>query len=377
MKNMIRLIAIFLMVVISLGVYFGCGISYNYMEIDKYLLDVGFWGTILVMHEDNIVHLRAYGKADAEHNIKNTINTPFYLCSLTKQFTGAAILVLEAEGKLNDSDTLDRFFPEYDKCKSIMISDLLTMMAGTGDFLSELQSNWLSKPNFYAPIIESIISEQSYIIAKYDGDPIGLEEALINYDYEDAIYKRISVEMTESLILSEWDGNKSPVFTYSNSDYFLLGRIIEIVSGKTYQEYITEKLLIPAGMTNTGFAESHGAAVPHNDTIEHLSKGKYQFVFLYSAGNMISNVDDLSLWLDAYFGGKLFPISMLEKVNGYYNYGWHVTNDKRVYHHGEMKGVRTYIMYDIGNKTKVIILSNKLYNDELPNVIISLLSQVE
>ena len=130
-------------------------------------------------------------------------------------------------------------------------------------------------------------------------------------------------------------------------------------------------------MTNTGFAETHEAAVPHDDEVEYLSKGRYQFAILYSAGNMVSTVDDLALWLDAYLGGKLFPKSMLEKINGRYNYGWEVTNDARLYHHGDMTGVRTFIMYDKSNNTKIIILSNKHYDDTLPAEILSILSQAE
>ena len=139
-------------------IYTGCRVTPLSWELDKYLTDVEFWGTILVVQEDNIIHRKAYGKADAEHNVKNKISTPFYLCSLTKQFTGAAIMVLEAEGKLDVSDTLDKYFPEYDKCKNITVSALLSMTAGTGDFLAEF-TVWFYNSDLYNTIKDSITAE--------------------------------------------------------------------------------------------------------------------------------------------------------------------------------------------------------------------------
>ena len=324
-------------------------------KIDDYLSQMNFWGTVLITQGGDTILRKAYGMADAENNVKNAIDTSFLLCSVTKQFTGAAILCLEAEGKISASDTLDKYFPEYEKLSAVSVSDLLAMKGGFGDFF-----DW--------PFIS-----KNHMVSEYR---VGISEVLYT----------MSIEDMEDYIISEWK-QKSDDYIYSNSDYFMLGRIIECASGMTYQEYVTEKLFVPAGMTNSGFVDTLESAFPHNHSGGVYYRQKWPFPLLYSAGSIVTTADDLDLWLDAYWGGKLFPEFMLERISGQhefsydrverseighynntirvtfdYNYGWYTyydeSDDAISFHEGSMVGFDTFVLYDQGSQTKIILLSN-------------------
>jgi len=324
-------------------------------KIDDYLFQKNFWGSVLITQGGDTTLRKSYGMADAENNAKNAIDTPFLIASVTKQFTGAAILCLEAEGKIKVSDTLDKYFPKYEKLSAVTVADLLAMKGGFGDFF-----DW--------PFII-----ENHMVTEYR---VGIKEALYT----------MSIEDMEDYIISEWK-QKSDEYIYSNSDYFMLGRIIERASGMTYQEYVTEKLFVPAGMTNSGFVDTLESAFPHNHSGVVYYRQKWPFPLLYSAGSIVSTVDDLELWLDAYWGGKLFPEFMLERISGRpdnsydrierseighynntirvefdYNYGWYTyydeSDDAIQFHFGSMVGFHAFVLYDQDSQTKMIMLSN-------------------
>jgi len=278
-------------------------------SIDDLLTDGDFSGTVLVEQGGEIILRKAYGLADVENNIENSIDTAFYIGSTTKQITGAAILALEADGKLDTSDTLDVFFLEYgiDNLKNITVANLLAMGGGFG------------------------------------GVPHREMEAVTSKDVE------VSV-------IHNWSSDNHG---YSNSDYWLLGRIIERVSGMTYEEYIWTRLFEPAGMTNSGFGDTHKSALAYSGSGDVFPRSP--FTVPYSSGGIVSSVDDLSLWMDAYFGGKLFPETMLERVTGGYNYGWYLNHNPIWHHSGSILGFSTYLIYDRYSDTKIILLSNREY----------------
>jgi len=271
--------------------------------IDDYLSQGLFWGTVLVAQGDDIILHNAYGDIYGS-GIRNTINTQFYIASVTKQFTGAAILQLESEGKLAVSDTLNNFFPDYDGLENVTVQDLLVMQGGFGDFL-------------------------------------------LTMDH----YGGATIEGIESYIFTGWGGKRSENFSYSNSDYWLLGRIIEQVSGMTVEQYFAEKLLIPAGMANSGIAGSPTARI--NDAND------WRAAMACTAAGLVSTAWDLSLWLDAYFGGKLFDESMLNQIRrGHYNYGWYFRDNSIWLHAGGVGYYSSIVMYDSESETKIIILAN-------------------
>ncbi|MDR1565242.1 MAG: beta-lactamase family protein [Oscillospiraceae bacterium] len=290
-------------------------------KIEGLITAAKFSGSAFVANKDTVLFDKAYGYSDLAQSKENTTQTAFLIASLTKQFTGAAIFQLEEAGKLSPEDTLDKYFPKYAYCKDITIADLLAMKAGFDDLdLTDMLTSDLSKA--YAEL------------------------------------SKLTPQQGEDFIL-EKGATRSKTFHYSNTSYYLLGRIIEKASGLSYNEYVKEKLLTPPGMNQTGFAGEVPTAEPiTKDAFVIPSTGIY--TLFYSAAALVSTTGDLNKWLDAYFGGKLFKSEYLERLNGY-NYGWY--NDGVWYHHdGVFSGVRANIMYDKSTGTKAILLAN---NDNL------------
>ena len=301
--------------------------------VDTLLTRSDFRGVALISQDGNIILREAYGMACDIQSIENTVYSPFHLASISKQFTGSAILLLKLDGKLNTSDTLDNFFTGHDGLGNVTVAHLLAMKGGFFDY-----SNWLF-------------------------------ELLDAGEFEKAL--SLSAEDIETHIISNWSGAPQDEPAYCNSDYWLLGRIIEKVSGMSYKDFVQTRLFYPLGMANSGFGGSHESVAPHG--IPHINFAgqnvmdvrNLPFFFLYSTGGLISTVDDLQIWLDSYFGGKLFPTYLLEDIlGGRYNYGWAFTTDSIWHHPGDMPGFTTRIIYDRDSNTSIILLSN--YDSGIP-----------
>jgi len=288
-----------------------------------------FEGTALIIQDGETILRAAYGMACDTQNIEHTVYSQFYIASVSKQFTGAAILLLEIDGLLDTSDTLDNFFTGHDNLGDVTVADLLVMRGGFGSYIP-----WL-----------------------FDLRNAGEFEKMLSLTNEDIEYH----------IISNWRGAPLGFYAYSNSDYWLLGRIIEQASGMTYQEFITTRIFEPVGMANSGFAGVHDAVSPHGipyvyfDGKNVMDAANWPFSFTYATGGLISTVDDLSLWLDAFFGGELFPTYLLDDVVlvGSYNYGWFFESDPIWQHPGNLPGFNAHVLYDRDSGTRIILLSNQ------------------
>jgi len=330
---------------------------------DMFIPENGFWGTTLVMRGDDIIIYKAYGLACAEQNIANTLDTPFDIASITKQITGAAIIQLVADGSLRPDDTLDMFFPAHDGLANVTVTHLLAMRGGFGNYIYNLSPILSSEENsllLFQELIDSLPEEDALLVldrlqAKPDDN---LLEVLWKFQELESIHTFI-MNFIENLILTNWNGETLNYFSYSNSDYWLLGRIIEQASGMTYKEFITTRIFEPIGMQNSGFNNLSNQAIGHDTNRNTL--GRVPFAMGYSSGGLTSTVGDLNLWLDAYFGGKLFPEVMLEQVFvGNYNCGWMFINESIWWHGGSRAGfLHNMLVYDRDNDIRMIILSNQ------------------
>ena len=296
--------------------------------VDSLLNQYNFRGVALVMQNGDTVLRTAYGRACDIQDIDNTVYSPFRLASISKQFTGAAILLLEQEGKLDTADTLDNFFTGHEDLGYVTIAQLLTMKSGFSDY-----------SNLFFEIAAT--GELGNVLS-------------------------ISAAEIEAHIISNWGGTLLSQPRYCNSAYWLLGRIIEHVSGMAYEEFIESRLFAPIGMTDSGFSGIHESVMPHGFPTFYVSDQNimdvtiWPFIFTYSTGGLISTVDDLNMWLDAYFDGSLFPQYILNDIFfGDYNYGWAFVNDVIWHHSGTQLGFRAHIIYDRANGTRMILLSNE------------------
>jgi CubicO group peptidase (beta-lactamase class C family) len=172
------------------------------------------------MKDGKPIFTEAYGLADRERKIPNTMKTRFRIGSMNKMFTAVAILQLVQAGKLGLNDPLGKYLTDYpnkDLASKVTISELLSHTGGTGDFFG---------PEFDKHRLE-LKTHEDYV-KLYGSRPVRFEP-----------------------------GSR---FEYSNYGFLLLGNVIEKVSGRSYYDYVQEHIYKPAGMTSTG-SEPEGQAV--------------------------------------------------------------------------------------------------------------------
>ena len=301
--------------------------------INGYSKNYGFSGTILVAQGGNIVFDRAFGMADYENNIKNTTQTAFEIASITKQFTATAILMLQEKQLLSVQDPLSKYIPDYPNGDKIKIYNLLNHTSGIHD---------------YVDLAESIESgNHTYTL----GEIIQL--------FKD----------------QPFDFDTGTEFGYSNSNYILLGYIIEKVSKKKYEDFMEENILKPLKLNNTGFLSNKsivkdkaiGYYTIDNNKNEYEKVINSEGALMSSAGGIYSTVEDLYRWEDALFAETIINKNSLNEMFklglSSYGYGWSIDEsikgNKSVYHSGKLSGYTSYVKRNIDKKYLVIILSNR------------------
>ena len=180
--------------------------------VSDYVVNQQFMGSVLVAEKGKVVFAKGYGLADVEKNIPNTPDTKFMIGSITKQFTAMLITQLVEKGKLKLYNTISDFIPEFPRD----IGDKIT--------------------------VEMLLCHSSGLIL-----PEGIEKYYYATSKEEWLQEYLKQLSEEGL---RFEPGKS--YGYSNGGYFILGLIIEKVTGKNYEEVLTEQILKPLGMTQTG-----------------------------------------------------------------------------------------------------------------------------
>lgn len=278
---------------------------------------------ILIAKKGKIVYEKAFGSANLELNVPLQSDMIFEIGSVTKQFTGVAILQLVEQGKITLQDSVQKYIKDFPyKGHPITIENLLTHTSGIKDFMS--------------------IDHPGQNVLRWDFTP----QQLIDH------FKNAPLEFTP--------GSK---YNYTNSGYVLLGRIIEIVSGESYYNYLLENVIQKAGLKNTFFA-SADTIIPKRVSSYTRDRGFYDnsdyfsISFGYGCGDLLSNVGDLFKWNTALINGNVIKKETLEKAftpfklsNGTYTsygYGWFiddVNGQKRIHHEGQISGFVTEEKY--------------------------------
>lgn len=262
---------------------------------------LGFSGTVLVAKNGRILTREGYGWADAKRRIPIAPDTIFDIGSGVKAFTATAIMQLEEQGRLNTSDKITKYLKDVPADKTdITIHQLLTHTSG------------LSFDYFY--------------------DGATPEERAIMRDRE----KYIKGVLSYPLAFKPGEGR-----TYSNSGFSLLAIIIENVSGQSYQQYVSEHLFKPAGMTETGYyipRNLRRVARGYNDGDADFAYpwttqwdgGKRPLWDLMGNGGMLTTLDDVYKWMAAIKGDKIVSQKSKDKMFRIYfpksdqGYGWNV-----------------------------------------------------
>jgi D-alanyl-D-alanine carboxypeptidase len=283
-------------------------------ELQKRLKDDAaadrFSGAVLLARNGNPVFSQAYGLADREKKIPNTLKTRFRIGSMNKMFTAVATLQLVQAGKLGLNDALVKYLTDYpnkDVASKVTIEQLLTHTGGTGDIFG---------PDF---------------------DRRRLELRTLQ-DY---------VKLYGSRALSSEAGR----WQYSNYGFLLLGVLIEKVSGQSYYDYVRDHIYVPAGMTSTG-SEPEDQSVTNRSIGYTRQDGGGQWnpntaSLPYrgtSAGGGYSTVEDLLRFATALQKNKLLnarytemlTVGKVDTGNGKYAYGFadRMENGIRCFGHG-------------------------------------------
>ena len=292
-----------------------------------------FNGTVLVVQKGKTIYQKAFGMADREWNVPNTVQTKYRIGSITKQFTAACILQLAEQGKLSLDDKLSKYIPDYPKGDSVTIHMLLNHASGIKNY-TDLAEFW---PKAVLPLTpDSIIAYFKY--QPYDFSP----------------------------------GTK---WNYSNSGYILLGYIIEKVSGKKYNQYLQENVINKAGLKNTGLDRLDSILALRASGYSKNRLGFWEHAMFismespYSAGAMYSTVEDMYLWTRALHGNTVLTADDTRKMMTPYlgNYGYGLLIDslkshKRVWHNGGIPGFSAHLAYYPDDDLCVVSISNNENN---------------
>lgn len=288
-----------------------------------------FNGTVLVMQNGKLIYKKAFGMADREWNVPNTLNTKFRIGSVTKQFTAACILQLEEQGKLSVEDKLNKYIPDYPKGDSITVHMLLNHTSGI--------TNYTNLPEFW-PKAALPLSTDSMI----------------------ALFKNKPLDFSPG---AKWN--------YSNSGFFLLGVIVEKASGKNFSEYLLENVIKKAGLKNTAVDRLDSVLAFRAKGYSKNEQGVWQHAMYismegpYSAGAMYSTVDDLYGWAKALTNNKIISEASLKKMTTPYlnNYGYGIGIDslkthRRISHSGGIPGFVSYLAFFPEDDIAVVAISN-------------------
>lgn len=314
-----------------------------YEEVERYLDEEsaykGFQGVALVAQGNEIKFAKAYGNADYDDNIVNKVNTRFAIASNTKQFTAVAIMQLMEDGKINLDDTIDKYFPKFKYANQITVRELLQMRSGLVDYLNAVELYFKDEESLK---ILNDYREKAYF-DEYVSDSRWTADIILN-----------------NLYLSELQFEPGQAYDYCNTNYYLLGLIIEQASGVSYEDYIKENIFKPCGMKISSMSAEDTDAKGHGsvESGEIVVNPKFTF----AAGNIYTNVYDLLRWERMLHTGKLLSQESYNEMitpseDSGYGFGL-IISDGIIRHSGVIDGFNSYTEYDPAKDITIIILEN-------------------
>jgi D-alanyl-D-alanine carboxypeptidase len=291
--------------------------------------------SIAVVQDGKVVRAKGYGMANVELSVLATENTVYQLASVTKTFTAAAIMMLVEEGKLGLDDKISKRLSDLPAAwENVTVRQLLNHTSG----------------------IKSYTSVRDFV-----------KTARKDYTHR---------EILELVAKEPLDFAPGEKWLYNNTGYFVLGMLIEKVTGKTYGEFLTERIFKPLGMTQTRTNDLHAIIPNRAQGYEWNGSGLRNGEYVsptqpFSAGMLVSSVSDLVKWDAALATEKLLKKSTLEQMwtptktskagTADYGFGWQVdqvNGHRLIAHGGGIPGFSTQISRFVDDKLSVIVLTN-------------------
>ncbi len=310
----------------------------------------GFYGSVLIEKDGEILLYKAYGKEDAEKGTLNTPATRFLIGSVTKQFTSMAIMQLYEKGLLDLRDKLADYIPDFARGGEIDLLNLLRHTSGITDYMNDTSADVVDMPTGELT--------QEYIIDRVKALPLKFDP-----------------------------GSK---YSYSNTNYLILSYIVEKVGGLPFADYLARNIFDVLGMEDTGvydinnppenMATGHrGGDTPvrfFTETGEIDAEAANATAAGYGAGGLYSTTGDLYLWDQALTTEKLLPKKYMDMlftetvpvpgalIPSDYGLGWIIQSDPDCgtirEHTGTLGGFRAFNALFADLDITVIILYNNM-----------------
>jgi len=270
---------------------------------------------VAIVRDRRVIFEKGYGFRNVAARLPVDVNTRFEIGSVTKQFTAAAILQLEESGKLSLDERLGKYIPQYAAARDITIRQLLWQTSGIPNFMDFDKFEHLSTTH-----------QGSF----------------------DAVLALVKNEPLQFRAGTRW--------RYSNTNYSLLARVVEIASRIPWQRYVREHIFEPAGMTHSTFDDREGqvadmAAGYFADALGKVTMSPSMGLWARGNGDIVSTAGDLARWDDAFFGGRIVspahvllattPGRLRDGSATGYGFGWGIDQhdgQRRISHNGRTNG---------------------------------------
>jgi len=311
--------------------------------------------SLAIVDHGTIVYQHGYGLRDRERALPADADTRYEIGSITKQFTAAAILQLKEARKIELDAPLATYLPGAPHAKDVTIRQLLAQTSGFQDYIT-------------APNIEKLI-----------GTPITFDRLMARIAYTPLDFKPGT----------QWE--------YSSTNYLILGRVVQVVSGQAWEDYAKEHLFAAAGMANTstiadeerqpdmarGYIYAKGQTMPSTPLDETWAS---------SAGGVVSTVGDLEKWNEALTAGRIVttedyrllttPQALADGSSTEYGFGLYIDSfegQPRIWHSGNTFGFDGSNQFFPKQGVRIIVLTNaadggsdeivaRIYNDLFPTI---------
>ena len=288
-----------------------------------------FMGAVLVSRGERILFEKAYGSADLEWNVSNTIDAKFRIGSVSKQFTATSILRLAQEKKVELDRSIVGYVPDAPQAwKPVTLHHLLTHTSGIPDFLGF--ADFQPRKTLPSPLTETLL--------RFRNRPLEFPPGTVG--------------------------------RYSNSGYVLLANIVEHVSGETFASFLLKRVLEPVGLSDTGI-DTHRPLLSHRArgyTRFRQGLGNADYIDMSIAtggGSLYSTVHDLRRWTLALHQGRVVSADLYRRMTTptFHNYGCGLEirselGGRVIGHGGGMEGFSSFLQYREKDSLVSVVLSN-------------------
>ena len=311
-------------------------------KIFKNIIPNDFQGGVLVLKNGQIIFKYCQGKSDFNTNALFTSDTTITLASLSKQFVAVAIMLQVEKNIISLNDTIDCYFPQYLPGKKITIRNLLHHSSGIPDYVSDR-------------IIPDAIKKYEMKHGIPPKSPIEFNKCIVNECYILTLSK--CFELIGELPIKFEPSTKGQ---YSNTNYFLLGHILKIITGKSLQvvmQEIFKKFGLKRTHMNGQIADACGYVKYNN---ELFSCGRPA---MYSGdSSVVSCLNDMGIWCNAILNYNVLSSDSWKECFNFnpepYGCGFCQFDNGWFGHDGGLPGLRHWQRINFKRKVAIIILSN-------------------